>query len=207
MNSSYIPLAALAGALISAVIAYASIIISKENKVSEFRQAWIDEFRKEIAEFVSSLQVFLLKNNERLADKDADIKDVEMNYARMLMRLDPAKNHAIEETLNKIKNAVRDRNYSLVHQLTDKLVQESRIMLDEHWNRVKEGEPAFKRFKLLLPISMAVILLVAPLYIKYAEEIAVNKPPHQSATFAHPSLGNTDHKNQDRKNPGVHQTS
>lgn len=35
-------------ATITAAISYISIVISKENKISEFREKWIDELRDEI---------------------------------------------------------------------------------------------------------------------------------------------------------------
>jgi len=40
-------------ALITAVISFLGLIISKESKVSEFRQAWIDALRAEIAAVIT----------------------------------------------------------------------------------------------------------------------------------------------------------
>jgi len=42
-------------AIIGAVVALVSLIISKESKLSEFRQAWIDSLRQEIADFLSNI--------------------------------------------------------------------------------------------------------------------------------------------------------
>lgn len=39
--------------IVSAFFALIGIIISKENKVSEFRQKWIDELREEISLIIS----------------------------------------------------------------------------------------------------------------------------------------------------------
>jgi len=51
---------ALAGTIIAAVIAaivsLLGLIISKETKVSEFRQAWIDSLRAEIAAVITHAQ-------------------------------------------------------------------------------------------------------------------------------------------------------
>lgn len=43
----------ISAALIGAFIGYLGLVIAKENKVSEFRQAWIDGLRKEVAEVVA----------------------------------------------------------------------------------------------------------------------------------------------------------
>ncbi len=40
-------------AVIAAVISLLGLIISKENKVSEFRQAWIDSLREEVAAIIT----------------------------------------------------------------------------------------------------------------------------------------------------------
>lgn len=45
-------------AIIAAVISLLGLLISKENKVSEFRQAWIDALREEIAEVITHAHSF-----------------------------------------------------------------------------------------------------------------------------------------------------
>jgi hypothetical protein len=43
------PLIGLAGGTLAGLIAAMSAVIGKENKISEFRQAWIDDQRKDLA--------------------------------------------------------------------------------------------------------------------------------------------------------------
>lgn len=43
--------AIILAALISFIVAVSSAVIAKEQKVSEFRQAWINDFRNDIAKF------------------------------------------------------------------------------------------------------------------------------------------------------------
>jgi len=43
----------IVAAVIAAIISLLGLIISKENKVSEFRQAWIDSLREEIAAVIT----------------------------------------------------------------------------------------------------------------------------------------------------------
>jgi hypothetical protein len=40
-------------AFIAGVVSLIGLVISKENKISEFRQAWIDELRKDISDYIS----------------------------------------------------------------------------------------------------------------------------------------------------------
>ena len=48
------PIATVVAALITALIAYINLTLSKEQKTSEFRQAWIDGLRNDLAAFFSS---------------------------------------------------------------------------------------------------------------------------------------------------------
>ncbi|MGV3742883.1 MAG: hypothetical protein ACO1NO_11300 [Burkholderiaceae bacterium] len=51
----------LVGVLVALIAAAASLVattLSKEQKVSEFRQAWIDGLRSELATFLSSARAF-----------------------------------------------------------------------------------------------------------------------------------------------------
>lgn len=45
---------AISAALIGALLAFLSLLIAKENKTSEFRQAWIDALRQDLASMLGS---------------------------------------------------------------------------------------------------------------------------------------------------------
>ncbi|MBS3927686.1 MAG: hypothetical protein KGZ65_03740 [Sphingomonadales bacterium] len=51
----YMAIGPIIAAIIGAVVTLASLIISKESKLSEFRQAWIDSLRQEIADLLSNI--------------------------------------------------------------------------------------------------------------------------------------------------------
>lgn len=46
-----VPMATLAAALLAGAIAALTLIVNKENKISEFRQAWIDGLREDLTTF------------------------------------------------------------------------------------------------------------------------------------------------------------
>jgi len=51
----YMAIGPIIASIIGAVVTLASLIISKESKLSEFRQAWIDSLRQEIADLLSNI--------------------------------------------------------------------------------------------------------------------------------------------------------
>jgi hypothetical protein len=88
MNYSYLPLlTAFCAALVGGYFSFVSLINSKEQKTSEFRQAWIDSLRKEISEFLSCVYFFQfyyqqIYENKQEIEKDKDTvlkKEAELN--------------------------------------------------------------------------------------------------------------------------------
>ena len=87
------------------------LIISKENKTSEFRQLWIDNFREEISELIGRLEVILLhgrllhfevKNNyhsliahDCLEKIKNEVKEGHSLHRKILLRLNPRKKRDI----------------------------------------------------------------------------------------------------------------
>ncbi|RRF16208.1 hypothetical protein [Klebsiella pneumoniae] len=49
-------------AMIAGFIAFIGMIITKENKVSEFRQAWINEFREEVSYLIEAYKKWAFNN-------------------------------------------------------------------------------------------------------------------------------------------------
>lgn len=56
----YIAIGAVIAALIAGVFSYLGLITSKETKISEFRQLWINALRKDISSYVSSMRSLLI---------------------------------------------------------------------------------------------------------------------------------------------------
>lgn len=51
-------IATLVAALITAAVSFVSLTLTKEQKTSEFRQAWIDALREELASFLAAARAF-----------------------------------------------------------------------------------------------------------------------------------------------------
>ena len=119
-------------ALITAFVSLVGLIISKENKTSEFRQNWIDELRKDVAEYVamSSEHAFYYMhswsqinqveaNAEEHGDSEytADGKRAKVNefyaqeshvvdtlYSRIILRLNPTEHEELITALQSSYN-------------------------------------------------------------------------------------------------------
>jgi hypothetical protein len=86
MAAELIPLlATISAALIAGYFSFVTLINSKEQKTSEFRQNWIDSLRNDIAEFTSS--VYFIKFYYQQGAKNTDpefikgIREIHCKYA------------------------------------------------------------------------------------------------------------------------------
>ena len=129
-------------AVIAGAIAFLASVFSKENKVSEFRQAWIDALRDDISEFIGAFywvsDVASERPDELTTLKDEFVK-LEHMQARIELRLNDKKEH--REILRQLHGIVRFETFNV--QDTDardravhSFVAESRRILKKEWKRV-----------------------------------------------------------------------
>ena len=156
----------------SGVVLFASIL-SKENKLSELRQAWIDSLRQDLALCVSvgirranlgsSRQIGLLDQRrwEELTDADkarshkqvdaafdADMEFFEV-VARIRLRLNPIEpqNARLLMTLQDMEQAFNLKAFDgprSLGVLVRELESAGQLMLKSEWERVNRGEPLYR---------------------------------------------------------------
>ncbi|WP_146176576.1 hypothetical protein [Chromobacterium sp. Panama] len=167
---------AIIAAIIAATISIVSLIISKENKTSEFRQDWINNFRKDIATIVTNshiLEAYTTSKDENTPDHSAITWEktrhifAETNSAitriDLMLNLNEPDHKSIHNTLRTLEELVATHpDIHTVHTLektADQLVSLSRKTLKDEWTRVKRGEKTFHIAKIvsLLLISITVI--------------------------------------------------
>jgi hypothetical protein len=92
-----IPIGAVAAAIIGAGASLISLIITKQNKTSEFRQAWVDALRTDIAEGIAAVSLLLalfkqpLDNERKLSGKLFEAwSRTKVALARVQLRLNMA---------------------------------------------------------------------------------------------------------------------
>lgn len=195
LSQLFIPLGVILAACIAAVLSLMALVISKEQKTSEFRQNWVDSLRSELAEFGSHARriasnptplnpAVLLGRNafETIkADYEASLqpKPLEENWQRLAQMY-----YAIKLRLNtgekdhKILVTHMDSIYEILNEnqvdfdaTTGKLDQLSEVassILKYEWTRVKVGESAFQNSIKIAKWGLGIftsIFLIGFLYI------------------------------------------
>ncbi|WP_435660019.1 hypothetical protein [Leisingera caerulea] len=102
--------------------------LDRELKLSDYRQAWINELRNDLALLLSL----------SLAPNSGTENTIAFNAAlsRILMRVNP-ENPYIPE-LEKVVGSIRDYNLLNAQAKQDELVKVSRLVLKKEWERLKE---------------------------------------------------------------------
>lgn len=147
-----VAIGAVFAAMISALMVFLSTVFSKEQKTSEFRQAWIDEFRQEMAEFMSSVGQHVAYasglKGESVEAKKNFLKDNLAVFQRagqlqiaLLLRLNPVEHGLLA---GYVENYLDDMNKDYESKplgsdrgeaLTARLLDETQKMLRKEWKR------------------------------------------------------------------------
>ncbi len=176
-SPAYAAIGTISAAIIAGGISFISTVLAKDQKTSEFRQAWIDGLRNDIAELISlfilmtgTVQVMSRQGktpteiDDRLAQKDDALCKLEMVYARIKLRINPSEHIKILSALSALQTyagSEQKHDAEVADALVDDLVKESQLVLKREWKRVKSGELAFKLTKWvsLLVLIGAVVYL------------------------------------------------
>jgi len=166
----------IVAAIIAGFVAFFSLIISKEQTVSDFRQQWIDELRKDIATVSSCVfsihgtSIARNKNEQELWDRvKTDFIHFKEVIARIRLRLNPNETRKVEgpatsavlgslTELESIFGSATPQFHKL-ESLVATLVSNANVILKENWHRVRSGEPIYQITKwLTLGITVAVAI-------------------------------------------------
>jgi hypothetical protein len=170
----------IVAAIIAGWVAFFSLIISKEHSVSQFRQQWIDELRKDIAVVVacvSGIHAASLAQRTYLdplwANVKTDLTRFDEAVARIRLRLNPEEKRKKERLATKAVLGALEMLESIFadsepqfHQLpalVTTLVTNSQVILKENWTRVRSGEFIYRvtKWGTLAFAVLAVLALVA----------------------------------------------
>lgn len=199
-------LSSLAG-FITAIVSVVKLVNEKENKTSEFRQAWTNSARAVIAELAAKLTSFtadleyqnrLVEIETKLAAKTGEAntkrlesiretllhtrRDISLNrhdqhQAFALCKLHFKPNDPEFIPIEHKFELIRNLNHDLFHSkesaerneikaknyaYAQEIVETGRVILKKEWERVKEGEKAFKetkKYSLIGGVLMLFILL------------------------------------------------
>ena len=155
----------IVAAIIAGAVAFFSLIITKEQSVSEFRQQWIDELRNDIAIIVGL--VYRIHGESISKDQDdpkilwGRLKRYFTRFnrviARIRLRLNPHEDRKEEKQATKDVLKALDEleaifgseepQYDRLPRLSKKLVTDAQVILKQNWNRVRAGEPIYQGTK------------------------------------------------------------
>ena len=164
-------------ALIAVFVSFVGLLISKEQKTSEFRQEWINTLREDISKFIGQTHSVrqLVNINKTSEEKNETSNNVLLGSVEMRelqskieLLINPKEEKHIElvqlidDTIQKLQAHKDIFEYKKTHQESiKKLTSLSQEILKEEWERVKKGEPFFYRFKLFFGITIIAAILYA----------------------------------------------
>lgn len=169
-----IAIGAVSAALIAGLVSLLGLIVSKEQKVSEFRQAWIDALRAELSSLIAHANAIhgadaagFPNSSEAWKVVRADFVGINEAAARIRLRLNPTESEAAKvlsqlETLEMLLAPERAMDYVQLNEAEKKLVSVAQVVLKDEWLRVQRGEHVFRaaRFAALLVCAACVIALL-----------------------------------------------
>lgn len=186
------PVMALVGAIITATIAgsfsYFTQITAKEQKISEFREQWIDGLRGSISQFISALSYLsiLYHLNSVKGDHAKDKFDmavsvqdayelVNKSYNDIILRINHSEsnrqgkgvNDSFLSTLETTREYYLQGNYQEAQKACNSLRDAAKPLLKYEWERVKRGEPRYNRAKLFAGIVLVLGLTAAGLLFAF----------------------------------------
>jgi hypothetical protein len=184
----YVPAGAVTAAIIAGLFSYLALVITKEQKISEFRQAWIDALREDTANFITALRLMkytagLVPELVQKGTPPAEIakalsipyETMSVCYNRILLRLHPhgPQNQLsadLIKTLTTIQTALKgNKDYAKAVESSEQVREQARLVLKAEWEIVKKGETTFVLSKwiigglLVVAISFLIYLIMVAL--------------------------------------------
>lgn len=165
-----VAIGSVAAALIAAVISFVGLVISKENKTSEFRQAWIDSLRAELASMIANLNAIRGAAAAESWSKEGFFTAtrelfVGANVASTAIRLRLNPNEpeckAVLLKLSELEKFMHAVPFDIpaCRNCEDQLIASAHVLLKKEWARVRRGEWTFALAKWGGFIVAMVILL------------------------------------------------
>ena len=178
----FVAAATVVAALITAIASLVSLVNSKEQKTTEFRQAWINSLRTEVANFQSQARYIAgAIHNAKRFDPNCFTRDskayetyaenrADMSNAYYLISLHFKPDDEDFKKLKILMESALDQlrkpgslSFESINKTLEDTTREVRTVLKEEWERVKGGEKLYKLTKYLalgLAIAFSAIIVV-----------------------------------------------
>lgn len=138
-------------AIVALVAGWLGLVLTKEQKVSEFRQEWVNALRDDLARLVAITQIVLIKSEENKIFcklSSDELENMLLVMQRIKYRLNPDDHEGLIEVVDEVFDLITSKNIydqSVVNlqYLIEKANEIGHVILKEEWERVKKGEPWF----------------------------------------------------------------
>ena len=169
-----IAVGAIGAALIAGVVSLLGLVISKEQKVSEFRQAWIDALRSDVASLIShvnaihgAIQAGFGDPRQMWQHARHDFIGANSATANIRLRLNPSEEQC-KEVLRLVSELEREMavgrmpDHARLDAMEHEFVASAQVLLKAEWMRVRKGELVYRVAKAVAAFAMlaGVVLLV-----------------------------------------------
>ena len=177
-----IAIGAISAALIAGLVSLLGLIISKEQKVSDFRQSWIDALRTEISALIAHANAIHGAGAANFQSPSEVWKVVRPDFigineaaAQIRLRLNPKEPEALAvlsqiEAIERLLAPGQHTNYAQINVAEKKLVELAQVVLKQEWIRVQRGENVYRiaRIAALLVSAASVISLIVFSIMRFA---------------------------------------
>lgn len=166
---------AIVAACIAAAVSLLGLIISKEQKTSEFRQAWIDALRAEFVTYLTNVNSIsdMVQHPDNSGGRKLEIlsplfsalNSASFNISLRLNR-DEVGAKAVFAAMKEFEELFSSGDIiesRQIRPIEQKFLKSSQDLLRSEWKRVKSGEITFRVAK----YSCAIVLVGALLYGSY----------------------------------------
>ncbi|EJG0622748.1 MULTISPECIES: hypothetical protein [Vibrio harveyi group] len=187
-----VPVGVVIAALIAGAFSFLSLVLTKEQQISQLRQNWIDALRDDISKYISALvateEIYWAMKQKHGDSVDVLARSVETKeehqalaiaYSNIMMRLNPDDKSKHQKELRNClvqsKKLASKGKWDESVAMVDSIRDVAQLTLKEEWERVKVGEPSFVRSKRVAVIGVIIALLAACLVIY---NVSVPLEPH-----------------------------
>ena len=192
-------LVTIALALVGASVSFVGIILSKEQKVSEFRLNWLEALRDDIASLIArALAIHAVHRNAGgppISNSPIGIKltedflEINRVSVRIRLRLNPKKQThmpvilLMDEIEDLFGKGIANAPFEQIDELTTRVTKASQQLLRSVWEEVKNGEPTFQVTKwVALGVALISLGLLAFVVVLQVRQTNRTLPPTSNCT-------------------------
>lgn len=178
-SGAYVMVGAITVGLITATTALVSMLISKEQKISEYRESRRQRIRQEAAQYLAQIDILFklyevkLKATENHCLSDEELQEFRVSHKenmyllfemrhKLFLRLTPERSTKLKDALVSIEKLFFDSSIceDTLHKQRDSIIREIQGILKYEWEKVKLGEPEYRKTERTSKTVIKVLFLV-----------------------------------------------